>query len=148
MQNYPQAAPVYNMPMPIRQLNTNRGLGKFILLSIITLGIYAIVFYYGISEDINLIASKYDGRKTMNYALLIFVVAPLTLGIGAIVWEHNLSNRMGAELARRRIVYDFSERDYWLWNVLGALILVGPFIYIYKLATASNELARHYNYYG
>ena len=35
-------------PAPVAQLKTNRGLGKFILLTIVTLGIYSIVYFSSI----------------------------------------------------------------------------------------------------
>ena len=133
---------------PVGQLKTDRGLLKYILLSIITFGIYSIVFYYGLSSDINTVASRYDGRKTMNYALLIFLIAPLTLGIGALVWMNNIYGRMGEELRRRGINFSLSAADFWIWGVLGALIVVGPFIALHKLATASNMINENYNYYG
>lgn len=56
-------------PAPVAQLKTDRGLVKFILLSLVTLGIYSIVYYSCISSDINIIASRYDGKKTMLSAL-------------------------------------------------------------------------------
>lgn len=37
---------------------------------------------------------------------------------------------------------------YWLWNVLGVLIIVGPFIYMYKLLHAMNDLCADYNQRG
>lgn len=117
-QNYQQPAPQYQQPYgqqfygPVRQLNTRRGLLKLILLSIITFGIYPFVFFSGISEDINLIASRFDGKKTMHYCLMAFIIGPLTFGIGFIVWFHNLSSRMGNELARRGIAYSFGASDY------------------------------------
>lgn len=141
----PYGQPYYG---PVRQLNTHRGLLKFILLGIITLGIYPLVFYSGISEDINLIASRYDGRKTMHFCLLFFLVGPITLGIADLVWFHNISSRMGNELSRRGIAYSFGATDYWLWNVLGSLIIVGPFVYLHKLAKASVLLAQDYNVRG
>lgn len=133
---------------PVRQLNTHRSLIKLILLSIITFGIYPYVFFSGISEDINLIASRFDGKKTMHYCLMAFIIGPLTFGIGFIVWFHNLSSRMGNELARRGIAYSFGASDYWLWNVLGSFIVVGPFVYLHKLAKASVLLAEDYNVRG
>lgn len=48
-------------------LQTNRSLTKYILLGLITLGIYDIVVMTKISNDINTIASKHDGRHTMNF---------------------------------------------------------------------------------
>ncbi len=133
---------------PVRQLSTSRGLLKFILLSIITLGIYGIVVMTQVGNDINTIASRYDGKKTMHYCLLIFLIAPITLGIGSIVWMHKISNRIGAELNRRGLNYSFSASTYWLWNVLGTLIIVGPFVYLHKLLTAMNTLAADYNVNG
>jgi hypothetical protein len=133
---------------PVGQLNNHRSLLKFILLGIVTLGIYPIVFYSGISNDINVIASRYDGKKTMHYCLLFFLVGWITLGIGYLVWFHKLSNRIGTELRRRNIDYSFSAGSFWLWNVLGSFIVVGPFVYVHKLATATNKLAGHYNING
>ncbi len=153
-QGYRQPAPQYQQPYgqqfygPVRQLNTRRGLLKLILLTIITFGIYPYVFFSGISEDINLIASRFDGKKTMHYCLMAFIIGPLTFGIGFIVWFHNLSSRMGNELARRGIAYSFGATDYWLWNVLGSLIIIGPFVYLHKLARASVLLAEDYNIRG
>ena len=133
---------------PLAQLKTNRGLIKFILLSLITFGIYSIIYFSSISSDINIIASRNDGKKTMHFCLLCFIVAPITLGIGAIVWYHKLSARIGAELIRRGIGYRFSAGDFWLWCVLGSLILVGPFIYLHKLSNAMNLIAADYNTRG
>ena len=143
--------PMYQQPMsmaPLKQLKTNRGLAKFILLSIITFGIYAIVLMTCISDDINVIASRYDGKKTMNYCLMFFIVGPITLGIYSIVWMHSISARIGNELQRRGIDYSFGASDFWLWCVLGSLIIVGPFIYYHKFLKAMNLLSENYNIYG
>ncbi|MGN1114278.1 MAG: DUF4234 domain-containing protein [Oscillospiraceae bacterium] len=133
---------------PVSPLKTNKSLLKFILLSLITLGIYGIVVLSSVSTDINIIASRYDGKKTMHYCLLCFLIGPITLGIGTIVWFHKLSNRVGTELTRRNIDCSISAKTYWGWFVLGSLIIVGPFIYFHKLFTAMNKLAENYNIYG
>ena len=133
---------------PARQLNTTRGLLKFILLSIVTLGIYSIVYHSSISESINLAASRYDGRKTMHYCLLFFIIAPITLGIGMIVWFHKVSARIGNELARRGLNYSFGAGTFWGWFFLGSFIIVGPFIYYHKLSKAMNLICADYNVRG
>ena len=119
----------------------------FILLSIITLGIYSIVFYYKMADDINTIANRYDGRTTMNY-LLVLLLSLVTLGIFGLYWFHTTFDRIGAELERRGIDYPFDASTFWLWHVLGAFIIVGPFICIHKECTAMNKLCEHYNYNG
>ncbi|MGI6773511.1 MAG: DUF4234 domain-containing protein [Acutalibacteraceae bacterium] len=133
---------------PAFKLKTNRSLIKLILLTIITFGIYPIIVMSGISTDINIIASKYDGKKTMHYCLLIFVFSWLTFGIAPLIWSHRISERIGVELLRRNIPYKFSASDFWLWNVLGAIIVVGPFIYMHKLLKSMNLLCEDYNIRG
>ncbi len=134
--------------LPVGQLKTNRSLLKYILLGFITFGIYTLVVMSGISSDINVIAGRYDGKKTMHYCLLTFIVAPITFGIAVFVWFHNISKRMGGELQRRGIPYKFGASDFWLWCMLGSLIVVGPLVYFHKLLTASNKLAENYNING
>ena len=133
---------------PAVKLNTSRGLLKTILLSIITFGIYPLVLYSVISSDINLIASRYDGKKTMHYLLMAFIITPITLGIGGIVWTHKISNRIGNELKRRGIAYSFSAGTFWGWSVLGALIGIGPLVYTHKFLKAMNLLCADYNVKG
>ena len=133
---------------PVGQLKTNKGLLKTILLSLITFGIYPLVVMSAVSNDINIVASRYDGKKTMHFCLLLFIVAPITFGIAGIVWYHRISNRIGNELSRRGIAYKFSAADFWLWNVLGSLIAVGPFVYLHKMFKATNLMNAHYNVNG
>lgn len=133
---------------PVGQLKTNKGLVKCILLSLITFGIYPLVVMSAVSNDINIVASRYDGKKTMHFCLLTFIVAPITFGIAGIVWYHKISNRIGAELKRRGVAYSFSAADFWLWNVLGSLIVVGPFVYLHKMFKATNLMCADYNVNG
>lgn len=90
---------------PAVQLPTNRSLLKFILLSIITLGIYGLVVMTKISTEINTIAGPYDNKKTMNYCLVVLIFSWLTMGIVPLVWAHRFSNRVGSELLRRNLPY-------------------------------------------
>ena len=133
---------------PVGQLKTNKGLLKTILLSIITFGIYAIVVMCSVSNDINITASRHDGKKTMNF-FLCAILSPLGFGIPIIIWYHRISNRMGGELRRRNIAYSFSATDFWLWGVLGSLICgLGAFVYMYKMFQACNKINAHYNVNG
>ena len=139
--------PVY--AAPVNQLKTNRGWLKCILLSIITFGIYGLIFYTKLANDVNTVASRYDGKKSMHYCLLFFVITPITLGIGSIVWIHRISARIGNELSRRGIGYKFGAGSFWGWNVLGAFLFgIGPFIYLHKLCKSMNLLCADYNARG
>lgn len=132
---------------PAMQLKTNRGLLKFILLSMITFGIYGIVVMCTASSDINVIATRHDGKKTMNY-FLAMLLGVVTFGIVPLVWTHRFCNRIGNELKLRNVPYEFSASTFWLWGVLGCFILVGPFIYMHKLLKSMNLICENYNMYG
>ena len=144
-----QSAPVVYArdPRPVLQLSTNRGLAKMFFLGLITLGIYNVVIFTKMATDLNIVASRYDGRRTMPYFAMV-TLAPLTLGILPWVWNHNMCDRIGIELRRRNINYKFGASTFWLWNILGSLILVGPFIYTHKLMKAMNLLCEDYNRVG
>lgn len=133
---------------PMNQLRTNRSFIKTLLLSLVTFGIYGLVCYGHITDDVNLVCSRYDGKKSMNYYLLFFLVGPITFEIATIVWLHNLCNRIGNELKRRMIDYNFSASDFWLWGVLGSLIIVGPFVFCHKFFTAVNKMNESFNSIG
>lgn len=128
-------------------LPNKRGLLKMILFGILTLGIYDIVIYSRIVTELNIAASRYDGKRTMPY-MAAMTLAPFTLGIYALVWMHKFSSRVGAEVARRGINYKFGASTFWLWGVLGALIVVGPFVFQHKLLKSMNYINQDFNQRG
>ena len=124
-------------------LRTNRSAAKYILLSFITLGIYGLICMMNTGNDL-----KHDGKKTMNYLLVFFLLTPITLGIAMFVWMHRISARIGSELDQRGCMGSFGAKDFWLWCVLGSLILVGPIIYFHKFFKSMNMLCEDYNISG
>lgn len=142
-QNYQQ----YQNMGPL--LKTDRSVWKFILFSILTCGIYSIIFFSGISDDINRVASGRDGKKTTHYCLMSFVLSPITCGIYAFYWWHTLSDRIGEETRARGIYTDFSATTFWLWYVVGTLICgLGPLMYVHMLCKTMNQLNTNYNQFG
>ena len=108
-QNYQASA------APVGQLKTNRGLLKYILLSFITFGIYGIVVMSSISNDINIVASRYDGKK--DDALLTFVLLGRTHYI-----RHRLSCLVPQNFQQNRLGTD-AERNYIFVRRIGFLAL-------------------------
>ena len=152
-QYYPPAAqqpqPMAPVPVPAgAALRTKRGLLKFVLLGLITFGIYDIWQMSEVGETLNLIATRRDGKRTMHYCLMFFIVGWLTFGIGWLVWNHRLSARIGTEQAARHLPVTVTAATYWLWSVLGTLIIVGPLVYTYKILHAMNDLSADYNMRG
>ena len=144
-----EAAPICpsGPDLPKIQLPTTRGLAKMIFLGIITLGIYPSVIWCRIVTELNIAASRHDGRRTMPYFAML-LLTPITLGVFTFVWMHKFCGRIGRELQRRNIDYKFGAKTFWLWNILGSLILVGPFIFLHKLMKAMNRINRDFNLNG
>ena len=128
-----------------QQLKTSRGLLKYILFSLITLGIYPIVMFSLISDELNTVCK--DNKRTTQYWLLWFL-SMVTLSIPIFIWNHTASNRMGNELKRRGINYSISASTFWGWGFLGVFIFIGPFVYLYKFLKASNLLNADFNQKG
>ena len=134
-------------PRPVYPLPDKRSWWKCILLGLITFGIYNFVIQVKMTEEINIVASRYDGERTTHFSF-VSLLSVITLGIYPFVWWHGFCNRLGREVLRRGYDYRFSAATFWLWNVLGSLILIGPIIYTHKLTKTMNLINRSYNYYG
>ncbi len=125
-------------------LQTDRQMWKLMILNILTLGIYSVAFFIPLSFDLDKVAPKRDGTKTMNY-LYAFILGIFSLSIAITLWHYQIVQRIEEALTRREINYDFSTNDFWGWYFFGSLTIVGPFIYFHKLCKAMNLLCRHYN---
>ncbi len=127
------------------KLNDNRGLASYIILSLITCGIYSYYFIYKLAHDVN-IACEGDGQETSG--LVAFILLSLvTCGIYAWVWYYKLGNRL--QLAGPRYqINDIQENGttVLMWLIFGSLICgIGPFIAMHILIKNSNRIFAAYN---
>lgn len=76
------------------RLKDDRGLASYIILSIITCGIYSYYFIYKMAHDVN-IACDGDGENTSGLVAFI-LLSFITCGIYAWFWYYNLGNRLAA----------------------------------------------------
>lgn len=123
-------------------LATNRNMWVFMILSILTLGLYGVFFFIPFSFDLDKIVPS--SKKQINY-LWAFLISLFTFNIVIDVWHYQTAKRVSEALDERQIDYEFGTGDFWLWFVLGSLIIVGPFVYFHKLCRAMNLLCAHYN---
>ena len=125
------------------KLKTNRGLFKTILLTIVTLGIYQLYLRHAWAKETN-IACNGDGKKTTGL-LLLCLFGILTLGIYVIVWHWKFANRTEAFLKANGKSARISGLGWFLWSWLGAMIVVGPLIALYRLIHQANDVNEIYN---
>lgn len=126
------------------KLQTDRGLLSYIVLTIITCGIYSYYFIYKMAHDVN-IACEGDGESTgglVQFILLSFI----TCGIYSWVWYYKLGNRLSSNAGRYGITIQENGTTVLMWLIFGALICgIGPFIAMNILIKNTNRICEAYN---
>ncbi len=127
-------------------LKTDRNLFIFILLSLVTCGIYSYIFIYEIARDVN-IACEGDGEETPGLLLLI-LLSIVTCGIYAYIWYYKLGNRLAKNMQRYGYPAPDNGTTVLLWMTLGSLICgIGPFIGMNIIINGTNTVCTGYNKY-
>ena len=124
-------------------MKTNRSLLVMILLSIITFGIYGLYFQYAYARDMNIVCEG-DGKHTRGLIALI-LLSMITFGIYPIIWMYGCGERISDNCRTRGIPCNTTGGSVVLWDILGSLIIVGPFIAWHKLIDGLNKLCAYYN---
>ena len=134
----------YSAPYGFIPLRTDRSLLVYILLTIVTCGIYNWVFIYQLIQDVN-IACDGDGEETMNF-WLFFLLSLVTCGIFAYVWYYQLGNRLQNNCARYGQPTNEGGTAVLLWMLLGVLLCgIGVFIGWNIIINNTNTVCRGYN---
>ena len=126
------------------RMKTDRSLVAYILLSIITCGIYSYYFLYAMARDANVICSA-DGKKTGG--LLAFILLSfITCGFYALYWYYALGNRLAENAPRYGMSFQENGTTVLLWYLVGALACgIGPFVAMHILIKNMNSLSVAYN---
>ncbi len=117
-----------------------RGMITYILLSVLTLGIYHIVFWTKLSKDVNALCEG-DGKKTMKY-VFCFLLNIVTVGIFGFVWKYKLAKRLQENAARYDLKFSESGALVVVLAIVFALFPVSQFVLVKnfnKMAVAYNE---------
>ncbi len=128
-------------------LPTDRSLLTYILLSIITCGIYNYYYVHRLSEDMN-VACDGDGDNTPGVVSFI-LLSIVTCGIYSLIWYYKLGNRL--QINARRYGMEFSENgtSILLWTFLGAWLCgAGYFIAMNIIIKNMNLICKAYNDYN
>ncbi len=104
-----------------------RDLGKVVIFSIVTFGIYGILLMAKWTDDVNFLIDRQKHEK-----IVIVVVGVITLGIALAVWEIIFAYDIQGYTEKRKL----SERS----KNLGGTVL-GLTLFAYALAFASGGLA-------
>lgn len=108
-----------------------RGTGVSILLAIVTFGIYPIVWYFLVHEEMKRHSNDgIGGGLALVLAILVSIAMPFIT-----------SSQVGSLYARRGLQRPVSGAT-GLWYVPGAVIVVGPLVWFVKTNGAINDYWR------
>jgi hypothetical protein len=115
-----------------------------VLLSIITCGIYGIIFWYNYSDDMNKVCYG-DGKETKNF-LIVILLSIITCGIYGWIWYYGVGNRLSENAPRYGLRFNEDGTTVLLWMLLGSLLCgLGTFYAQYILVKNMNAIADTYN---
>jgi hypothetical protein len=120
---------------------------KFFLLSIITLGIYAIVFWHKLGKNVNSLCEG-DGKKTMKYGFAFFL-SVITFGVYGIIWKVKLAERLKVNAERYELMIPEGGTEIALFSTLGLIALgAGIPISSFIIIKNYNMIANAFNAYN
>ena len=140
----PVAAPVApGKPFVEQPLKTNRSFVKLFFLGLVTLGIYALIFYYKWGRDLNRIRAYSGDKKRLGF-FGAFFLGLITLGITMIVWAIRAAVHPYT-YARRRKCQHGSIAFCLVSFLLLSWTIVCPIIASVQLIRTMNDLCRALN---
>lgn len=126
------------------RLKDDRRLLLYILLSIITCGIYSYYFIYKMAHDVN-IACEGDGESTSGLAVFI-LLSIITCGVYSWIWYYKLGNRLATNAPRYGLSFQENGTTVLLWLIFGVVLCgIGPYISMNILIKNSNRICYEYN---
>lgn len=126
---------------------TNRSIWVYILLSLVTCGIYPYFFIHSLANDVNDLCEG-DGESTSGILAFIFL-GFITCGIYRIIWWYKLANRLQANGHRYNVPIQENGTTYVMWVLFGSLLcFIGPFIALNFVIKNTNKLCTVYNQYN
>lgn len=127
-----------------RHMKTNRGLLVYILLNIVTCGIYGWYFIYALARDLNVVCEG-DGKRTgglLKFILLNFI----TCNIYSWIWYYGVGNRLAGNAPRYGLNFQENGTTILLWMLVGMLLCgIGPLVALHIICKNTNTLCGAYN---
>lgn len=131
-------------PMGYGPVKSDRSLIGWLLLSIVTCGIYSYYFLYCLARDINTMCQE-DGDSTPGIAAFI-LLSFVTCGFYALYWYYKIGNRLQANAPRYGLVFQENGTTILMWQIVGALLCgLGPIFAMNIIIKNTNAMATVYN---
>ncbi len=128
----------------MERIQNDRSLLKYILLSILTAGIYGYYFIYKLAQDVNRMCEG-DGKSTGGLVAFI-ALSIVTCGFYALYWYYQIANRLQVNAPRYGLLFSENGTTVLLWYLIGALLCgIGPYVAMHFIIKNTNAMATAYN---
>ena len=128
----------------MKPIKDNRSFFKFFILNTITFGIYQIFYFHSLIKDVNRICSDDDRESPGVFAFYFFSI--LTFGLYAIFYWYRVADMLKRASDRKRVPTDISGGFVAVCFILNYFSFsIGSLVGIYKVISATNDLAEDYN---
>lgn len=114
-----------------------RSFGLGVLLVIVTFGVYAYYWHYKVYDELRL---RYQRDQEFPTVLFVLCILPLVSLVAMPLYMSKLMELRDLARARHGLGPGLQLVPFLLWYIVGALIIIGPFIAYYKLQTEINEV--------
>ena len=123
-------------------LKTNRGFWKWFFLSLITFGIYDFFFIHNMAKEANTVD---EGGKKVGGLLAYILLSAITFGIYGLYWNYRICEKFGNSVRMNGGAPRITGGGWLLWDLVGALILVGPLVAFVKQVHLWNDANAAFN---
>ncbi len=128
----------------MKYLKDDRSIVPYILLGILTLGIYPIWYLHCLVKDVNVLCAE-DGKRSSG-VLALLLLSIVTCGLYAIFWWYRIGDMLGIAVRRRGLSVSISGGSVLVCFILGSYVCgVIQWIGIHSIFEAANALAHDYN---
>jgi hypothetical protein len=128
----------------MRKLKTDRSIIPYILLGIITLGIYELWFLHHMIKDVNEICRE-DGNKTPGLLVLI-LLSLVTCGFYALFWWYRVADMLDRASRRVGVSVEITGSKMLICMLLGSFVCgIVSLVGLHWLFESVNLLAVDYN---
>lgn len=117
-------------------LKTNRGFIKFLLLSLITFGIYGLYVIHKMAQEANLADTS---TKKVGGLIFYLIFTVLTCGIYYYYWNYKVCEKFANNVRNAGKTPRITGGGWLLWYIFGALIIVGPIVALVKQIHSWND---------
>jgi len=128
----------------MRRIKTDRSLLAYIVLTIVTCGIYGFYFIYKLASDVN---EMCEGDGSSTGGLLVYIILSyITCGFYSLYWLYKIANRLQINAPRYGIQFSENGVHILLWYLIGVFACcIGPFVAYHIVIKNTNQLAMAYN---